>query len=598
MEEMEGRVCELRERSQVQAKRVDELSSLFRQKREELRIFDELMERDSNLRNRLVRLETELKSTQSAVAEAEAAMDSLTNDEREYSRLKPLVEDLEHLRDEERRMSGLSKKFFETQNLLAQLEKERHRKREIESQLAQARAKMESLQSSVQALKEEEEKLERIMVGIQTLRAKKSGCESEVRMVREKIGELQRRKADIAELGKDAACPMCGRELGEDYPVILEHFDKESSEATEEIAEREDEIDKLKERLSKGEEMKRLTEQQVRSLRNERIQYEKTEELVRQLALQKTGLEKSVQEIEGRLRDLGDIHYEEENHQRLKQTIEEKGQVQERLAAYRTRLDSRSQLKKKREEGTRKIELLTEELRNTKNELESVNYSKETHRQSKSAHESLGERLEEERAALHSIEIDHKSTLNHLENLRLRSEEISRREGEARRLEDTAVTLTKLVELFGDFRLQLIQKIRPRLATLASLLFERMTEGKYRGIELSEDYELFLIEGANAYTIDRFSGGEADLANLALRLAISELITEATGNELSFIILDEIFGSQDTIRKGLIMSALKELSRRFRQILLITHVEEVKDSLEHIIEVYENADGVSVVQQG
>jgi exonuclease SbcC len=94
--------------------------------------------------------------------------------------------------------------------------------------------------------------------------------------------------------------------------------------------------------------------------------------------------------------------------------------------------------------------------------------------------------------------------------------------------------------------------------------------------------------------LDRFSGGETDLANLCLRLAISQVIAERSGDiDFQFIILDEIFGSQDQERKRNILDALSTLTRRFRQIFLITHVDEIKDAMEHVIVVKENEDGTS-----
>jgi exonuclease SbcC len=87
-----------------------------------------------------------------------------------------------------------------------------------------------------------------------------------------------------------------------------------------------------------------------------------------------------------------------------------------------------------------------------------------------------------------------------------------------------------------------------------------------------------------------------DLANLCLRLAISEVITERAGGLFNFIILDEIFGSQDMIRRQNIMKALNSLSSKFRQIFLITHIEDIKNHMENIILVSENESGISTVK--
>lgn len=71
------------------------------------------------------------------------------------------------------------------------------------------------------------------------------------------------------------------------------------------------------------------------------------------------------------------------------------------------------------------------------------------------------------------------------------------------------------------------------------------------------------------------------------------LISESSQVGFSFIILDEIFGSQDALRKENILNALARLKNRFRQIFLITHIDDIKDSVENLIYVTENEDGTS-----
>lgn len=597
IEDTQRKLSEIEKRRDSQAVRVNQLTLLLKKMKEELTRFESLRERNSDLRNNLVKLETELSNTHSTISELKQAIDSLSEDEKEFVKLKPIIEDLDELRKEEAHLALMSKKFLQRQNLLAQLERNNNKKDEIESKIVEAKAEASKLQEVVKTLKDTEEFLNRIRSGIQKLTARKSAYENEVEMLKEKVDEIENGKREITRLGRDARCPLCRRELGEDYTLIIEHFEEDKKGIIRRISDREAQIEELEKRLRKGEEKKLLTQKKLESLRRNRINYEKKEEQLTQLMLQRKELETSLVETQRLLRDLGEVNYDEEYHGRLKEKIEEKCKVQEKLTAYKTRLDARPELYRKKEEAEKEVEILSKKLEETRIELSSLNYSKEKHLETKSKFESISEELDRERGILHSIEIEFKSTENHFETLKSRSEEISKKEEEASKLAGSVVKLEKLIDIFVDLRLQLIQKIRPRLASLASALFKQMTEGRYQGVELSEEYELSLIEEGTIYTIDRFSGGETDLANLSLRLAISELIMEATGNELSFIILDEIFGSQDTIRKGLIMGALKELSRRFRQILLITHVEEIKDSLENVIEVYEDADGVSVVRQ-
>ena len=69
------------------------------------------------------------------------------------------------------------------------------------------------------------------------------------------------------------------------------------------------------------------------------------------------------------------------------------------------------------------------------------------------------------------------------------------------------------------------------------------------------------------------SGGEEDIANLALRLAISQMIAERAGQPLSLLMLDEMFGSLDEERRLAVVDLLRSLADRFPQVILITHIE-------------------------
>ena len=79
------------------------------------------------------------------------------------------------------------------------------------------------------------------------------------------------------------------------------------------------------------------------------------------------------------------------------------------------------------------------------------------------------------------------------------------------------------------------------------------------------------------------SGGEEDIANLALRLAISQMIAERAGQPLSLLVLDEIFGSLDEERRAAVIDLLRSLADRFPQVILITHVDSVREGFDRVI---------------
>jgi len=150
--------------------------------------------------------------------------------------------------------------------------------------------------------------------------------------------------------------------------------------------------------------------------------------------------------------------------------------------------------------------------------------------------------------------------------------------------------LDQLNGVFEKFRTNLVGRIRPALSEKSSHLLSQLSEGKYSQLEIDDKYEINAYDRDKKYPINRFSGGEKDLANLCLRLSISELMLERSQTDSSFLILDEVFGSQDSQRRSSILHTLGGLSKRYRQLFVITHIEDIKDAFESIISVQEDDD--------
>lgn len=149
-----------------------------------------------------------------------------------------------------------------------------------------------------------------------------------------------------------------------------------------------------------------------------------------------------------------------------------------------------------------------------------------------------------------------------------------------------AIVLGRTAELLNGFRQAVVASVGPRLSTQASELFQLLTGGDYDGLRIDpETYEIQVIDQGVSYSTTRFSGSEVDLANLALRVAISEQVRFQAGGQIGLLVLDEALASLDGDRKDRMLAALTQLSARFRQILVVTHAVEVKEQLPNAIEV-------------
>ena len=154
----------------------------------------------------------------------------------------------------------------------------------------------------------------------------------------------------------------------------------------------------------------------------------------------------------------------------------------------------------------------------------------------------------------------------------------------------------ELDRAFTDLRTELNVALRPELSELASAFLTELTDARYSEIEIDEQYNVTVLEDGVPKPV--ISGGEEDVANLVLRLAISQMIADRAGQAFSLLILDEVFGSLDEPRRHGVLDLLRGLHDRFEQVILITHIESVREGLDRVISVrYDEARGSSVVEQ-
>jgi exonuclease SbcC len=176
-----------------------------------------------------------------------------------------------------------------------------------------------------------------------------------------------------------------------------------------------------------------------------------------------------------------------------------------------------------------------------------------------------------------------------------RRQEAAERRREAESVGRDLALHQELDRAFTDLRTDLNQSLRPELGEIASAFVRDLTNGRYTDLELDEDYVATLVDDGEPKQV--ISGGEEDIANLAFRLAISQMIADRAGQPLSLLILDEIFGSLDEERRLAVLDLLRSLADRFPQVILITHIDAVREGFDRVIRVgYDVSRGVSVVR--
>ncbi|HET6770728.1 MAG TPA: SMC family ATPase [Actinomycetota bacterium] len=164
-----------------------------------------------------------------------------------------------------------------------------------------------------------------------------------------------------------------------------------------------------------------------------------------------------------------------------------------------------------------------------------------------------------------------------------RVREVAAQVGELR---EEARYVERVSLLLDGFRDHLVSRIGPELSREAEALFRELTNHEYEDLRIDEeDLSIRVADSGVYFPIERFSGSEADLANLALRVAISMHLSRMSGADIGMMVLDEVLGALDEERKDLMVQALGRLADRFHQLFVITHAEQLKDQFGASVEV-------------
>jgi exonuclease SbcC len=340
-------------------------------------------------------------------------------------------------------------------------------------------------------------------------------------------------------------------------------------------------------------EASRVRSDRLRELRDARPQ-------VKSLATEHSRLAQRVDELVGEIERLSGISYDAEAHSVKR---EEKAQLERalgRIEELERRLARRPEVEKAlqaaREEGEQ-AETAAEKLRH---EISALDFDESAYEASVERVTAAEEWLSTLRDAREGLGGDWKDADHRIELART---ELRRFDDDRKLANEKAAAASRMDEmdgLFTEFFRSLTARARPMLEVEASDLVRELTDGRYERMEFDDNYRVKLLDRFDdSYAIERFSGGESDVASLSARVALSRIVASRGGNTLGFLVLDEVFGSLDAGRRNNVLLALERLKRSFGQIFIISHVAEVQESalVDEVWMLEEDEEGKSTVRR-
>jgi exonuclease SbcC len=519
------------------------------------------------------------------------------------------------------------------------------------SRLEQERTSLLAQQRTVQEQESSRPRLQGQLIAIHTRLVESSARIEQRPALEKKLLEIQDTRADArasndrmkAEMGElkerierlkqtsGATCPLCGQPLSpEDRLHLVDELETQGKEKG-------DLYRANQEWLRQSEQLRKDAEVELVSLRQVEIQLNAQQREADKLALQENQVEQVVvnwqaggavrlQELTGMLErqayaekartalasidtTLKDLGYDAAAHDAVRQA-EQAGRISEehlrQLEANRARLEPlereipalEQQVEKYADESEKQAQDLQTTRAKYEEEAARLPDLDEVEAETSNLREQENRLRTDLGGAVQKVEV--------LKNLRQRSKGLTARLDEIKQL---VARLKVLERAFGKDGVPalLIEQALPEIETQANELLDRLTNGEMsvrfatqkdfkdkNRDDKKETLDILISDSAGTREYELFSGGEAFRVNFAIRLALSQVLAKRAGARLQMLVIDEGFGSQDIEGRQRLIEAINRVQHDFARVLVITHLEELKDVFPARIEVEKTASGSSL----
>lgn len=565
------------------------------------------LEAMQRLKHQVAELNGELKLADHKVTEARDRHEQLDRQLIEAvsakDRLQPLLEQLKPLatlKSEGEILDALERTVAAREGFEAQLNDLRKRRKSVDDSLSSVppAAAIADAGKLLEERREERNRLageveERRTAWVRDAQDVKTKLENHV----SQFNEFKEQLDQVNQLGPDGACPTCTRPLGKEFENVKGILERQ----LEAVADNGKYYKQRMKQLAKA--PAELTEAEKSLAAVEREMQKMTEQLgqLRTRAAQEPGLRKEQNDLRDRIQVVeaqlaaSAAPYDRKRHQELRRRLSELEEVALHAERLKGLAEKAEGMVKDAEIAERTLSEREGHARALRQQMEALGYREPDFAALLGELEAASQARREAELSVIRVRAELANAEEALQQVARRREERARREQEMR---DVSLGLRLHAEVdraFTDLRSDLNSELRPNLSDAASVFLTEMTEGRYSSLDLDEDYNAKVLVGDEERQV--ISGGEEDMVNLALRLAISQMISQRAGQPLSLLVLDEIFGSLDEERRVSVVELLRGLTDKFPQIILISHVESIT-GLDRMIRVAVDQDrGTSFVRE-
>ncbi|MGQ9463064.1 MAG: AAA family ATPase [Candidatus Fervidibacter sp.] len=295
------------------------------------------------------------------------------------------------------------------------------------------------------------------------------------------------------------------------------------------------------------------------------------------------------------------LGYDEERHRQLTAWLQENQEIPQRWQQLQTAKEQIPKLQKWVEEAKQRIA-------NLKTRLSEIAQEKVKLQVEVAKLPKIEEQLGELQGRRKARENELQRVNQELGALRQKLEQLSQREREKSELEQRLSQLQEekegcefLAKAFGRYGIpqMILHSIVQWLEWEANRLLARLTYNRMHlrfSLEAPTQSErakltIFIADELGDRPYELYSGGEKFRIDFAVRVALARLLAHRSGAPLKTLVIDEGFGSQDKEGLEALLEAIQNVADEFSRIIVVTHLEELRERFPVLIEVTKGSNG-------
>ncbi len=614
----------------------DQLEALNRQKEEKNAIKEriEYHQQQLNLEQKqLIVLEKDRGNLQARIEDYRKTLENEAEIEKHYAEFKALEEQEKALaykyqctaelkNKRERLLGELRIKEQELRHRIDVLERE---KAQLEGKIAQ----VEALHKEYQVCRKNIEELNALEKQLEALEKRVAEIVQETAELASREGALRRQLEELKERftalkGAESSCPVCGRPLDVQHRDELMHGISEQGKAVQqsiqglkkEMASLENErkqvqlrIDGIKTRLktrSRLESQMALISNQINEAQEAR---QKVEELMVQLDPLKKQLEAkdyaqdAMQQIEEIERQIQQVGYDPQEHISVRDRLSRLAKVPSQWEAVQK---ARAQMDSDLESLQRVAKLIDDRKKHIQDMmllLDTLEGSIKDLPQILTRISELERELQSLQRDIRAMEARRGALKERMGKILAAERQLEKKREEQRQLYQQLEVYKALALIYGKRGIQaaIIENAIPELQDETNRILAKITDGRLavefltqrdtKSGNVVETLDIRISDGMDTRKYETYSGGEEFRINFAIRIALAKILANRAGANMRMLILDEGFGVLDEQGRERLVEVINAIRDEFDKILVITHVQELKDAFPVQIEVIKTPEG-------